>query len=329
MSGFPTATYLPMVDGSQWLEQRRHGIGGSDASVIMGFNRYASTLDLWEQKRSTEPLAYDPPSEAAQWGHRLEPLVADRLEQAIQSEVDEQLWLKPPDACLQNTERPYMLANLDRIVLSDDNGGLVPVGIAEVKTVGLRMAGEWGDEGVAMHALWQGIHYMAVTGLPVIYFGALVGGQEFRFRTVRRDEVTDLEEQLLDAEEEFWKHVQDGTEPPLVGFSDANMASLSRRYPMADPDTYTEVDPDVAEAVQMYRAAAESERAAKAIKDQCKQTVHEALGSAEAATYGGEVIATYKHTIRKTIDTTALKKDMPEVAEKYLKSSTSRTLRVV
>ena len=31
---------------AEWLELRRQGIGGSDASVVCGFNRYKSQLHL-------------------------------------------------------------------------------------------------------------------------------------------------------------------------------------------------------------------------------------------------------------------------------------------
>ena len=33
----------------EWLQLRRNGIGGSDASVIMGKNPYRSILQLWEE----------------------------------------------------------------------------------------------------------------------------------------------------------------------------------------------------------------------------------------------------------------------------------------
>jgi len=327
VSGFPTARYLPpYASREEWLTQRRLGIGGSDASIIMGFNRYTSTLDLWDEKRSKAVPSDDVPSEAAWWGNALEPIVAERL-QGVLEQVDEGYYLRPPDGILQNIERPYLLASLDRIVYREDTGN-EPVGIAEVKTVGLRNAGEWGDEGVAMHALWQGIHYMAVTGLPVVHFGCLIGGQEFRYRSVYRTDVADLEEQLLDACEEFWKHVENGTEPPLVGFSDANLRSLSRRYPEAIPESSVEVPTNVAAAIEAYRVASDLERSAKAAKDEMKQVIAEALKDAEAATYGGEVLATFKATVRKTIDTTALKAEKPAIAAQYMKSSVSRTLRV-
>ena len=34
----------------EWVQLRSRGIGGSDASVIMGKNPYRSILQLWEEK---------------------------------------------------------------------------------------------------------------------------------------------------------------------------------------------------------------------------------------------------------------------------------------
>ena len=34
----------------QWLEERKKGIGGSDAATIMGLNPYKTNVDLWEEK---------------------------------------------------------------------------------------------------------------------------------------------------------------------------------------------------------------------------------------------------------------------------------------
>lgn len=34
----------------EWLEYRKQGIGGSDASVVCGINRYKSPVELWMEK---------------------------------------------------------------------------------------------------------------------------------------------------------------------------------------------------------------------------------------------------------------------------------------
>lgn len=40
----------------EWLELRREGIGGSDASVVMGENPYRSILQLWEEKTGRKEI---------------------------------------------------------------------------------------------------------------------------------------------------------------------------------------------------------------------------------------------------------------------------------
>jgi Phage-related protein, predicted endonuclease len=35
----------------EWLQWRKRGIGGSDASIVCGLNRYKSPVELWMEKR--------------------------------------------------------------------------------------------------------------------------------------------------------------------------------------------------------------------------------------------------------------------------------------
>ena len=43
---------LPYED---WLEYRKQGIGGSDASVVCGISRYQSPVELWMNKTGQIP----------------------------------------------------------------------------------------------------------------------------------------------------------------------------------------------------------------------------------------------------------------------------------
>lgn len=43
----------------EWLEQRRNGIGGSDAAVIVGLNPYRSRLELYADKLGLMPERED------------------------------------------------------------------------------------------------------------------------------------------------------------------------------------------------------------------------------------------------------------------------------
>ena len=37
-------------DREEWLEERKAGIGGSDAATILGLNPYSDNIKLWEIK---------------------------------------------------------------------------------------------------------------------------------------------------------------------------------------------------------------------------------------------------------------------------------------
>jgi len=38
------------MNKEEWLEERKNGIGGSDAATILGLNPYKTNIDLWEEK---------------------------------------------------------------------------------------------------------------------------------------------------------------------------------------------------------------------------------------------------------------------------------------
>jgi len=63
-----------------WLQERKTGIGGSDASVVLGVNPYKTIRELWLEKTG---LAQDPEKESGPIlrGRVLEPVAADQYAQ--------------------------------------------------------------------------------------------------------------------------------------------------------------------------------------------------------------------------------------------------------
>src|SRR5699024_6239617 len=61
----------------EWLRARQTGIGGSDASAILGFNPWKSPFELYIDKTSNEIEEID--NEAIHWGNVLEDVVADEF----------------------------------------------------------------------------------------------------------------------------------------------------------------------------------------------------------------------------------------------------------
>ncbi len=118
----------------QWLEWRRKGIGGSDASVVCGINKYRSPIELWLDK--TGQAAFEEAGEAAYWGTILEPVVREEFTKRTG------IGVKPVKQLLQHEDYPFMLANLDGICETPDHGTC----IFEAKTASAFKACEWDDK---------------------------------------------------------------------------------------------------------------------------------------------------------------------------------------
>ena len=226
---------------ADWLEYRKQGIGGSDASVVCGINRYKSPVELWMEK--TNQLPHQEAGEAAYWGTQLEPFVRAEFTKRTGIEVSRR------NELLQSEEHPFMLANLDGICEVPDVGPC----IFEAKTASAYKVGEWEDAIPDEYAL-QLAHYMAVTGYAGAYIAVLIGGNTFKWKFIERDE--ELISMLIQLETDFWNHVQDGTPPPLDG-SDASAKFLAERFPNSRPKSHIILPETADELLAQYDEACE------------------------------------------------------------------------
>ena len=98
----------------EWLQLRRNGIGGSDASVIMGKNPYRSILQLWEEKTGKLPVT-DNGNEFTYWGNVMEPIIRKEFMNRTGLKV------RQKHAMIFHEEYPYLFADVDGIV-TDERG---------------------------------------------------------------------------------------------------------------------------------------------------------------------------------------------------------------
>jgi len=117
----------------EWLEFRKQGVGGSDASVVCNINKYKSPVELFMEK--TGQLPYQEAGEAAYWGTQLESLVRSEFTKRTGIEVT------VVNQLLQSEEYPFMLANLDGICEHPNYGPCV----FEAKTANAYLADKWDD----------------------------------------------------------------------------------------------------------------------------------------------------------------------------------------
>lgn len=296
---------------ADWLEYRKQGIGGSDASVVCGINRYKSPVELWLEK--TDQLPAQEAGEAAYWGTQLEPFVRAEFTKRTGIEV------RQMHQILQSAEYPFMLANLDGICEVPDVGTC----IFEAKTASAYKANEWEDAILDEYAL-QLAHYMAVTGYVGAYIAVLIGGNTFKWRFVERDE--ELISMLIELEADFWTYVQNSTPPPMDG-SNASKDFLAEHFPYSDPKSHIILPDTAAGLLAQYNEACEQLVIVTGQKQKAENLLKEMLGKNEVGT-SGDWIVTWKSVFQERLDSKTLKAEHPTLYKKYVNKTAYRRFTV-
>ena len=299
---------LPYAD---WLEYRKQGIGGSDASVVCGISRYKSPVELWMEK--TNQLQAQEAGEAAYWGTQLEPFVRAEFTKRTGIEVIHKSEL------LQSEEYPFMLANLDGVCEVPDVGPC----IFEAKTASAYKAGEWEDTIPDEYAL-QLAHYMAVTGYKGAFIAVLIGGNTFKWKFVERDE--ELISMLIELEISFWNHVQDCTPPPLDG-SNATAKFLADRFHDSIPKSHITLPDTAADLLAQYDEACEQLEAVTEQKQKAENLLKEMLGENEVGTIMDRIV-TWKSVSQERLDSKTLKVEHPALCKKYTNQTSYRRFTI-
>lgn len=282
---------------TEWLDQRRRGIGGSDVAAILGLSPYRTPLDVYNDKLGRAPETAD--NDAMYWGRALEPVIRQRYSDVTGRDV-----LLPEDM-LVHPKNGFMLANLD--------GFTADRRVFEAKTA--RTGNGWGepgsDEVPDAYAL-QVQHYLAVTGFEVADIAVLIGGSDFRLYHVEAD--ASMQADLIDAEAEFWQRVLTGNEPEPVTFAEAQQrfGRSGANGVVQAGELATQAAHDLALIKAQIKALEEHEEAAKAV-------LMRALGdSGDTLMRDGKTLATWKLAkAPERFDTAAFKSAHPALAAEF------------
>jgi putative phage-type endonuclease len=296
------------MERGEWLEWRRRGIGGSDAPKVVGISRRGSPYTVWLEKLGEVEL--EEPGEEAEWGIRQEPIIAEAFEEKTGLKVHR------VNQMLQHPEHPFMIANIDRKVVGRKEG-------LEIKTAGEWLKDEWDGDNVPDDYYIQCQHYMAVTGYPRWWIAVLIGGNKFRYKCIERNDA--VIEALIEAEKRFWWHVENRV-PPEPDGSDIATEFLARQYPSSNGQTI-DLPSEAERWIQQYEEASADEADAKARKEEAANRLKALLGEYERGRIGGRVV-TWKSYTSTRLDTKALKAEMPDVYERYAKTTESRRFSI-
>ena len=295
----------------RWLEWRRKGIGGSDASVVCGVNGYKSPMELFMEK--TGQQTQEEAGEAAYWGKVLESVVKTEFTKRTGIKVVE------VNKILCSREYPFMLANLDGVCKHPEYGSCV----FEAKTANAFKGCEW-DDAIPHEYMLQIQHYLAVTGYYGAYIAVLIGGNSFKWSFVERDE--ELISKLIRWESDFWEHVKSDIPPPLDG-TEASAQYLKKRYPKGLPQSKIKLPHAAVELVRLYDEACEKGESYNDQKQRAENLLKEMLGEHEIGVAGDRVI-TWKTVNQDRLDSKTLKAEHPDLYKQYANSTSYRRFNV-
>ncbi len=296
----------------EWLEQRKSGIGGSDAGAIMGVSPYKGAYSVWADKLGLSSEVED--NEAMRLGRDLEDYVARRFAE------DKGVRVRREYGMLRSIEHPCMVANIDRRIMGIREG-------LECKVCTDRYAVRYQNGAFPMEYYCQCLHYMAVTGWDAWNLAVLVvGGGLLTFRW-NREEVQDDIDALIAAEESFWATYIEGGKTPVPDALAATSDVLADVWSESDGtavDSNEEEDELLTQLIGLKAQKKELDEGIRAIENIIKARMEAAERMRSPV-----ALVTWKEQERSSIDEKLLKEKYPMVdVGSVKKKSKSRVFKI-
>lgn len=296
------------LDKKEWLKYRKRGIGGSDAGAVCGLNPYRTAMQVYQDKISEEIEEVD--NEAMRQGREFEDYVAKRFMEATGKKV------RRANAMFYNEENPFMLADVDRMVVGE-NAGL------ECKTASPYMEDKWKDGNIPLSYQIQCYHYMAVCNADAWYLAVVIYGREFKYYKIERDEAVIAD--LIQIEKAFWEnHVmkQQIPDPDGSKLADSVIAEYYKNS-IADTIPLTGFNEKLERRQELSELIGRMDMEKKKIEQELKLY----LGENERAE-NEQFMVSWKSVQSNRLDEKRLKEEEPEIYEKYKKSVSSKRFTV-
>lgn len=294
-----------------WLLYRKKGIGGSDAGAVAGLNPYSGPMNVYYDKTTKTLPAKLPDSEAARVGRDMENYVAQRFTEATGLKV------RRANAIFYDEKRPYMIADIDRMVVGGTAG-------LECKTVSPYLENRWKNGNVPEEYAAQVYHYMAVLGIKEFYIAALIYGRDFVIRRLTWDDR--VIDSLRKIEQDFWYNHVEARIPPTPDGSEAADKVIAETFGIAVPGSTVELHGFANKLKKREKLGSQIEHLQKE-KASIEQEVKLYLGEAERAEGEGYSVS-WKNVPQNRLDTERLKKEEPEIYKEYVKSLNYRRLTI-
>jgi putative phage-type endonuclease len=298
-----------------WHAERATRIGGSTIGVLLGLSPWESPYSLWARHTGLIPTTENP-SPRLRIGRRMESVIAAEFHD------ETGLWIAGEHSMLRHPEHDHYGCEIDGFVVESEHSSPADaLGVFEAKT-----DGKFGWDEIPPTYLAQCRWNMYVTGLERAWLVVMFAGFRVEVFEIEQD-AGDVAYMAAKADW-FWNLVQTNTPPPIDG-SEPTARAISARWPQHEPGLVHDAEPE------LVRVLAERDRlkvvmrgAERSLKDADNQIAAH-IGDAELIAIDGVPAYTYKAQSTTRLDSGALKAAHPDLAARYVKTSSFRVLRAL
>jgi putative phage-type endonuclease len=317
------------MNREQFLAERKKGVGGSDVHALFNLPPRGCQRALWYDKTNVPEDFPFTGNNHTQRGIELEALIADKYSAVCGRQTGMAL-------NVVHGQLPVLRVNIDRIILPvrDDS----TPGVLECKAPSVREFLRIKREGLPDSWILQMQHGLHVTGWSWGAF-AVFSAELWELLTfpVERDPVMGLS--IQEAALRFWRLVENGPPPDRLDPGDRRCQTCPWRTTCQGEALLQSVqehergdplpsDPSLEPLVQDYLTAKGIRDDADEFLEQAKERLQTALGD-RVAVESPSARCYYRPQEQRRLDTTALRKDHPELAAQYERKSVLRPLRVI
>lgn len=204
---------------AEWLQERRKGLGASDAGTIIGVNPWKSNVELWAEKTGQEEPEDISSKPYVQYGHDAEPHIRALFEL---DHPELTVTYESPYKIIRSDTHPFIFCTPDG-ELEDRHGHH---GGLEIKTTEIQRSVQWSEwhDRIPDQYYAQVCHQMLATGWEFVYLCAQIKyttktgerRKEIREYRIDREDVQEDLEELQQATIRFWECVEQKKCPPLI-----------------------------------------------------------------------------------------------------------------
>lgn len=297
-------TIIRPKNHAEWLEYRKHGIGSSEVATIVGLNPWETPYQLWRRK-----IGLDAPIEenfAMKAGHYLEDAVA----RFWQDETGKKIIKRSAgDWIIRNNKKPFVQVSPDRTYWVDEASHSAGKGILECKTTQKTI-----DE-VPKHWFCQVQYQLGGAELQQGSIAWLTAGREFGYRDLML--VPDFYGWLVEEVERFWTDNILGKQEP----DSQSVQDVLLKYNKHIEGKTIEVDNEIISAYNKLKSVREEISKMEEQQSELEAKLKMCFGDAEAISYGGNIIATWKSgKDSEKFDAKSFQAAHPELAQQYMKT---------